>query len=148
MRALALLSLMSLAGCMVYTETAEDYPPAHRPPPTPAPTQPPPSQPPPPPPPPEARPSPAPAPAQGDRLLTEEQAVDAAFRQARERGLVVDRVRRAQLDREGRWQVELRGPYDRARLLLDGRDGRLLKGKFRARDGHPPRRDDGRDDRG
>ncbi len=144
MRALALLSVMSLAGCMVYTETAQDYPPAHRPPPTPAPTQPPPSQAPPPPPPPEARPSPAPAP-QSDRLLTEQEAVDAAFRHARERGLVVDRVRRAQLDREGRWQVELRGPYDRARLLLDGHDGRLLKGKFRARDGRPRDREDGRD---
>lgn len=146
MRALALLSLLPLAGCLVYAEPEDDYPPAHQPPPARAPAQPAPSQPPPPPPAPGARPpAPAPAPPAGDRLLTEDEAVDAAFRHARERGLSVDRVRRAQLDRHGRWQVELRGPYDRARLLLDGRDGRLLKGKFRARDGRPRGRDDDRD---
>lgn len=147
MRALALLSLLSLAGCLVYAEPEEDYPPAHLPPPTRAPAQPAPSQPPPPPPSAETRPPPpAATPPAGERLLTEEEAVDAAFRHARERGLSVDRVRRAQLDREGRWQVELRGAYDRARLLIDARDGRLLKGKFRARDGRPGRRDD-RDER-
>lgn len=146
MRALALLSLLSLAGCLVYAEPEEDVPPAHLPPPTRAPPQPAPSRPPPPPPGPEARPpAPGAAPSAGERLLTEEEAVDAAFRHARERGLSVDRVRRAQLDREGRWQVELRGGYDRARMLIDARDGRLLKGKFRARGGRPGSRGDDRD---
>jgi hypothetical protein len=76
-----------------------------------------------------AEPPPAPAP-----LLSEQQAVDAAFAIARQRGLAVDRVTYARLDPKGRWHVELAGTGDHARLLLDGRDGRLLRGKFREQD--------------
>ncbi len=127
MRALALTSLLSLAGCLMYTQPEPAYPPPSTPPPARGPA-----------PEPESGPQPQPAPGEG-AALTEQQAVDAAFRIARERGLAVDRVKRARLDAEGRWQVELRGAYDRARVLLDGRDGRLLKGKFRAKAGRPRR---------
>lgn len=83
----------------------------------------------PPAPPPEAGPAPAPAPA---AYLSQREAVDTAFRLARQRGLEVDRVKSARLDEAGRWHVELRGHGDRATLLLDARDGRMLKGRFRA----------------
>jgi hypothetical protein len=132
MRALALTSLLSLAGCLVYAQPEPPY--------APPPTRPPPSAPPGPDagPQPESGPAPAPPSSQGGHI-SERQAVDAAFEIARERGLVVDRVRRARLDAQGRWEVELHGAYDRARLLLDARDGRLLKGKFRAQAGRPRR---------
>ena len=84
----------------------------------------------PPPPPPPAAPPPAPAPA----FISEGQAVDLAFRIARDRGLRVDRVKHVHLDGRGRWHVELRGHGDRARVLLDARDGRLLRGKFKGDD--------------
>ncbi|HEY6006177.1 MAG TPA: hypothetical protein VIV57_25080 [Anaeromyxobacter sp.] len=87
--------------------------------------------PPPPPPPPEAAPAPAPAPAYAPAYITEPQAVDIAFRLARERGLRVERVHHAHLDGRGRWHVELRGHGDRARILLDARDGRLLRAAFK-----------------
>jgi hypothetical protein len=35
------------------------------------------------------------------------------------------------LEGRGRWHVDLRGHGDRARVLLDARDGRLLRGAFR-----------------
>lgn len=69
-----------------------------------------------------------PAPA---RALSEREAIGIAHRIARDRGLDVDRVTHSHLDGSGRWHVELRGRRDRARLLLDGRDGRLLKGRFK-----------------
>jgi hypothetical protein len=75
---------------------------------------------------------PAPPAAQG--LIPEQRAVEIAFQVARERGLEVSRVQSARLDRTGRWHVEVRGEGDRARVLLDGRDGRLLKGKFREKE--------------
>lgn len=73
--------------------------------------------------------SPAPA-----SQLTREDAIQRAFDYARDRGLEVDRVHEAQLDGRGRWRVDVRGPGDRARMLLDARDGRLLKGRFRESD--------------
>ena len=127
MRALALTSLLSLAGCMMYAQPEPSYAP----------------------PPPvwgswraraRARAPPrANQPAPAERSLDRDEAVAAAFRIARDRGLAVDRVKSAELDAEGRWRVELRGGFDRARLLLDARDGRLLKGKFRAKAGRPGR---------
>lgn len=130
MRALALTSLLSLAGCVAYTQAEPAYappPPPSQPPP--APGQPPPG--------PGAAPGAATQAPPRPGALSEQQAVEAAFRLARERGLVVDRVRSARRDGQGRWRIELHGEYDRARLLLDPHDGRLLRGKFRARDGRP-----------
>ncbi len=68
-------------------------------------------------------------------IIPQEQAIDIAFRVARERGLEVDRVHHARLDRAGRWHVDVRGHGDRALVVLDGRDGRLLKGRFKAHGG-------------
>jgi len=65
------------------------------------------------------------------RVITEEQAVDEAFRLCSERALQVDRVERASLDADGRWHVTLVGYSDRAQMMLDGEDGKLLKGRFR-----------------
>jgi hypothetical protein len=109
MRSLALpLGLLALAGCVVY----ETRP--YRPPPPGS----------------AVAPPPAPAPA---RYMGEQEAVDAGFQIARARGLAVDRVQRAHLDGEGRWHLDLRGHGDRAQLLLDARDGHLLRGKFKER---------------
>ncbi len=76
-----------------------------------------------------AEPPPEPAPR---AYIGERQAIDIAFQICRDRGLAVSTVRRAQLDGAGRWHVELRG-RDRARLLLDARDGRIMKGQFKQR---------------
>ncbi len=104
MRALAAALLaFALAGCIVVP--ARHYPPGQPPPP----------------------PAPAPAP----RFLSEAQAIDLAFRHAHERGLRVDRVKKAHLDSAGRWHVDLRGNRDRAKILLDGRDGRLLRANLK-----------------
>jgi hypothetical protein len=70
-------------------------------------------------------------PAPAAPVLSRAEAIDVAFAVARERGLEVTRVRYAHLDAAGRWHVELRGRGDRARVLLDARDGRLLRGRFR-----------------
>lgn len=78
---------------------------------------------------PYAAPPPAPAPVRW--AIPRDQAVDVAFRLCADRRLRVDRVERAQLDGAGRWHVHLAGYLDRAQLLLDGRDGKLLKGRFR-----------------
>ncbi len=78
---------------------------------------------------------PPPASAPAPQLISQEQAIDIAFRVARERGLQVDRVHQARLDAAGRWHVDVRGHGDRARVLLDARDGRLLKGRFKAHGG-------------
>ncbi len=90
-------------------------------------------------PPPPARPAPPPR-----RYLSERQAVDVAFQIAQDRGLDVERVRHAHLDGAGRWHVEL-GGRDRANLVLDARDGRLLKGQFKQR-GHGHGHGHGHDD--
>jgi peptidase YpeB-like protein len=113
MRALPLAALLAaLSACIVV--------PARRPPP--------------PPPPPPAAPAPAPVPAYAPAYISEQQAVDIAFRLARERGLGVDQVKHVHLDGRGRWHVELRGHHDRARVLLDARDGRVLRAAFRDED--------------
>lgn len=110
MRALAApLLAFALAGCIVVP--ARHYPPGRPPPPGP---------------PPSAAPAP-PAP----RLLSQAEAIDLAFRHARERGLRVDRVKKAHLDSAGRWHVDLRGNGDKARVLLDARDGRLLRANLK-----------------
>jgi len=82
-------------------------------------------------------PEPVPGAAQ-ERVLSEQEAVDAAFRLCQDRSLWVDRVERAELDRSGRWHVTLVGYLDRAQMLLDGRDGKLLKGRFRKGDALAP----------
>jgi hypothetical protein len=111
MRALPLAALVAaLAGCVVVP--ARRYPP-------------------PPPPPAAPPPAPVPPPAPAPRAISQQQAVDIAFRLAHERGLAVDRVKHVHLDGRGRWHVELRGHRDRARVLLDARDGRLLRGAFK-----------------
>lgn len=70
------------------------------------------------------------------RVLSEREAIRAATELCRDRGLDVGEVRHAELDRDGRWRVELRGPTgDRAKLLLDAENGRLIKGRFRDGDG-------------
>jgi hypothetical protein len=74
---------------------------------------------------------PPPAPAQAHPVISRDQAVEVAFRLCADRQLRVDRVEQASLDPAGRWHVLLAGYLDRAQLLLDGRDGKLLKGRFR-----------------
>ncbi len=111
MRALPLAAVaMALAGCIVVP--ARRYQPVAAPPPA-------------------APPPPAPAPAPPPSAISQHQAVEIAFRVAHERGLAVDRVKHVHLDGRGRWHVELRGHHDRARVLLDARDGRLLRGSFK-----------------
>lgn len=61
--------------------------------------------------------------------------MEQAFRLCQDRELRVDRVERATLDSTGRWHVTLAGYLDRAQMLLDGRDGKLLRGRFRRGDG-------------
>ncbi len=72
------------------------------------------------------------------RLLSEDEAVDVGFRLCADRGLRVDRVERARLDSSGRWHVTLAGIGDRAQMMLDGRDGKLLKGRFHREETEPP----------
>jgi hypothetical protein len=83
---------------------------------------------------PAAAPSPPLAPGRPTGGLTEPEAVAKAFDYARDRGLEVNRVTHAHLDAKGRWHVEVRGAGDRAKMLIDVRDGRLLKGRFRESD--------------
>jgi len=71
------------------------------------------------------------------RIISQEEAVEQAFRLCQDRDLRVDRVERATLDSTGRWHVTLTGYLDRAQMLLDGRDGKLLRGRFR-REAPPP----------
>ena len=87
------------------------------------------------PPPPPARPPPPPAPAAPPpRAGDERQAVKIASDFARARGLEVQRYK-AKLDRAGHWRVELRGDgRDRARVLVDGRTGRVLRAKLKDSD--------------
>jgi hypothetical protein len=73
------------------------------------------------------------------RAISLQQAQDVAFRLSQDRGLRVTRVTQAQVDSAGRWHVTLEGDAgDRAALLLDGRDGKLLKGRFRQRSAAQP----------
>jgi hypothetical protein len=84
--------------------------------------------------------APPPAPAASGparRIITQEEAVEQAFRLCQDRDLRVDRVERATLDSAGRWHVTLTGYLDRAQMLLDGRDGKLLRGRFRRGEGPP-----------
>jgi hypothetical protein len=86
----------------------------------------------PPPPPPVVQPAPPQPPPARAVAVDERTAVARAFDYARDRGLQVDRVNHVHLDEQGRWHVDLRGPGgDIAKMLLDGEDGRLLKGRFR-----------------
>ncbi len=82
-----------------------------------------------------AQPSPPPGPAR--RIISQEEAVEQAFRVAEDRELRVDRVERATLDSTGRWHVTLAGYLDRAQMLLDGRDGKLLRGRFKKGEAPP-----------
>lgn len=75
---------------------------------------------------------------QASRLLSEQEAAGVGFRLCQDRALRVDRVDRARLDASGRWHLRLAGFTDRAQLLLDGRDGRLLKGRFFREDSAQP----------
>jgi hypothetical protein len=83
-------------------------------------------------------PPPEPAGLAQERVLSEQEAVDAGFRLCQDRGLFVDRVERAERDPEGRWHVTLAGYLDRGQMMLDGRDGKLLKGRFRKGDALAP----------
>jgi hypothetical protein len=71
------------------------------------------------------------------RIISQEEAVEQAFRLCQDRDLRVDRVERATLDSTGRWHVTLAGYLDRAQMLLDGSDGKLLRGRFRRGEGPP-----------
>jgi len=82
-------------------------------------------------------PPPPPVPPLARRIITQEEAVEQAFRLCQDRELRVDRVERASLDSTGRWHITLAGYVDRAQMLLDGRDGKLLKGRFRRGEGPP-----------
>jgi len=75
---------------------------------------------------------------QPTRLLSEREAAEIAFRLCQDRALRVDRVRRARLDSAGRWHLTLSGFTDRAQVLLDGRDGKLLRGRFYREDSAQP----------
>ncbi|HSN15085.1 MAG TPA: hypothetical protein VLT61_10660 [Anaeromyxobacteraceae bacterium] len=123
MKAAALAIASLLGGCVVYSRPPYGASPSS----------------------PEPGYAPAPVAAAG---ISREQAVDVAFRIARDRGLSVDRVQQATLDQTGRWHVDVRGNGDRARLLLDARDGRLLRGRFKARGGerHGERRGEHEDE--
>lgn len=72
------------------------------------------------------------------RILSEDEAVDVGYRLCGDRGLRVNRVERARLDSSGRWHVTLAGIGDRAQMMLDGRDGKLLKGRFHREESEPP----------
>ncbi len=71
------------------------------------------------------------------RIISQEEAVEQAFRLCQDRDLRVDRVERATLDSSGRWHITLVGYLDRAQMLLDGGDGKLLRGRFRRDEGPP-----------
>ncbi|MGC3999947.1 MAG: hypothetical protein QM767_21905 [Anaeromyxobacter sp.] len=101
MKALVLPCVLLLAGCVVY-EAPPPPRPVYTPPPQPA----------------------------APRVISQQQAVDIGFRLAEDRGLKVSAVHHVHLDSSGRWHVDLRGE-DRALMLLDGRDGKMLKGHFK-----------------
>jgi hypothetical protein len=132
-KTLALAVLLS--GCVVHERYAvpanppPSAPPSSSPPSSSPPAAPPPTAPPQNPPPPPAKPSQAqPLP---QRLLEERDAVRIAAQYARTRGLEVERFK-AKLDPQQRWRVEVRGEKsgDRARVLVDGFTGRVLRAKL------------------
>lgn len=55
---------------------------------------------------------------------------------ARAKGLSVERYK-AQLDQQGNWRVDLRSDHggDRAKVLVDGRSGRVLRAKMHEANG-------------
>jgi hypothetical protein len=112
-RAIAIL-LVGLSSCLLPPRYAEPPPP--RPAPAPAPV-------------------PPPAPAARE-VLPEEEAVGVAMRYVRAQGLSASEVRRAHLDGAGRWHIELRGDRgrDKAKVLVDGWSGRVLRAKLRDTD--------------
>jgi hypothetical protein len=124
MRALALAGLFLLASCYAETRPAQVPPPPPSAPP-PAPPAPPPGA-----PPRAATPAPPAPRTPPPGYLTEAQAIHLGFREADDRGLSVSRVDHAFLDSRGNWHVELRG-RDRVLVLLEGRTGKLLKGRFK-----------------
>ncbi len=77
------------------------------------------------------------APGPARRIISQEEAVEQAFRLCQDRDLRVDRVERATLDSTGRWHITLSGYLDRAQMLLDGRDAKLLRGRFRRGEAAP-----------
>jgi hypothetical protein len=81
---------------------------------------------------PSSEPGPAREPAASSRI-GQQHATALAFGYARDRGLEVDQVHAITLQASGRWRIDLTGPSgDRALMLLDASDGRLLKGRFRS----------------
>jgi hypothetical protein len=76
----------------------------------------------------EARPRPPPP-----RVLPAPEAVAIATQYARSRGLVIDYIHNAHLDRHARWHVDLGGAggRDRAVVTLDGFSGRVLAARLR-----------------
>jgi uncharacterized membrane protein YkoI len=112
----AIAALLVAAGCYVGPPRYYQPPPAPRP--APAPPAPNPG-------------APSPAPAQ--RVLTEQEAVAVAMGYARSQGLKVQKVKHAHLDGAGRWHVEVRGDsgHDRAKVMVDGFTGQVLKASLR-----------------
>jgi hypothetical protein len=90
----------------------------------------------PPPPPPARDPAPPAAPpAARPSIIPEAEAVRIAASFARSRGLSVQRYKAKLLGNE-QWQVDLRAQrgVDRAKVLIDARDGRVLRAKLRRDD--------------
>jgi hypothetical protein len=134
----ASLALLLAGGCVTHERvpdsTAPATPPpsavptAATPPPSAAPTAAPPEPPNPVPPPPAQSAGPP-------RAVEERQAVKTASDYARAKGLSVERYK-ANLDQYGNWRVDLRSDHgnDRAKVLVDGRTGRVLRAKLQPAD--------------
>jgi hypothetical protein len=77
-----------------------------------------------------------PPPAAATGPITEQQAVQIATDFARSRGVQVDQVRQVHLDGRGRYHVTLMGDggHDRARVLVDGGSGQVLRAKIKDTD--------------
>ena len=77
----------------------------------------------------------APAPPAAPRIIDERAAVRVAADFARGRGLAVERYQ-ARLDKHGHWRVEVRGQRsgDRAKVLVDGYTGRVIRAKLKPSD--------------
>lgn len=119
-RAVAVL-LLGLSSCFLPPFNTEPSPPPPRPTPAPAPTPYP------------TYPPPAPTTRE---VLPEEEAVGVAMQYVRSKGLSASEVRNAHLDGAGRWHIELRGDRgrDRAKVLVDGWTGRVLRAKLKDTD--------------
>jgi hypothetical protein len=124
----ASLALLLASGCVVHERV-----PVYTAPPAPPPTAGPPPQSAPPPP---QNPPPPPAQSPGPpRAVEERQAVKTASDYVRSKGLSVERYK-ANLDQYGNWRVDLRSDRgaDRAKVLVDGRTGRVLRAKLQPSD--------------